>query len=114
LLLLLLPDPEVDVVPVVVPAVVVAGDVVVDVVVDAAVAVAVAVAVVFDASTGSWPLANVTVISSQAATNSAAAPPTTRRRSTRVRAARAVFNLDTRSSIPDSLPISAGKRMRIV
>jgi hypothetical protein len=101
LLLLALLDPEVDVVPIVVDAAVV-------------VVVEVVVVVVFDASTGSWPLASVTVINSQTATNSAAAPPTTRLRSSRTRAARATLIFVARSSMMYRLPGSGSKRMRII
>jgi len=84
LLLLLDPDLLAEVVAVAVVVVAVAVVVV----------VAAVVVFVFDESTGSCPLASVTVISSQVATNSATAPPTTRRRSRRVRAARAILCRD--------------------
>jgi hypothetical protein len=90
---------------------VVAVAVVVVVVVAAVVVVAVVVA--FDDSTGSCPLASVTVISSQVATNSATAPPMTRRRSRRVRAARAILCRDPGVSIAGSLPCSDSNRVRI-
>jgi hypothetical protein len=92
-------------------------DVVVAVVAVVAVAVVAVVAVVvavFDDSTGSCPLASVTVISSQVATNSATAPLTTRHRSRRVRAARAIFCRDPGVSMAGSLPCPDRNRVRIV
>ncbi len=84
------------------------------VVVDAAVVVVVAavvvvvvaplaaatVVVVLRDSTGSCPLASVTVISSQVATNSAAAAAAIRRWSRRARRARAAFRFAALSSMP--------------
>jgi hypothetical protein len=83
------------------------------VVVVVAAVVVVAVVVAFDDSTGSCPLASVTVISSQVATNSATAPPMTRRRSRRVRAARAILCRDPGVSMAGSLPCSDSNRVRI-
>jgi hypothetical protein len=55
-------------------------------------AAVVCVVVVLRDSTGSWPLASVTVISSQVATNSATAPPMIRRRIVLARSRRAAFS----------------------
>jgi hypothetical protein len=72
------------------------------------VAVVVLVVVALRDSTGSWPLASVTAITSQAATNRATAPPTIRRRSLRARCRRAAFSCVPRFSMPvgSSAPIA--------
>jgi hypothetical protein len=70
------------------------------VVVVVVIAVVVVVAAALRDSTGSWPLASVTVISSHVATNTATAPPAIRRRSIRARARRAAFSCVPLFSMP--------------